>query len=240
MYKGYKICVIAPCYNEEKKIGLVVSRAKAVSYLDEVIIVDDGSTDQSKEVALSLKAHVISLNKVLGVGKALLTGMEYAKNHFDIIVIMAGNNKDNPDEIYRLLDPIVENRAVFVQGSRYLKGGALGGDMPLYRKLATRLHPFLFSLFVGKKVTESTNGFRAFKSNLLNDSQINLQQEWLEGYALEPYLYYKLIALGYPTTEVPVTKIYPSRKVGNTKMTPILDWWAILKPLFYLRLGVYR
>ncbi len=110
---------------------------------------------------------------------------------------MAGNNKDEPREIPRLLDAIVDGADLAI-GSRYLAGGAYGGDMPRYRKWATRLHPRLLSWACGKKLTESTNGFRAIRLSCLSDERINLNQKWLDGYALEIYLLYKMIRLGYP------------------------------------------
>ena len=240
MYRGLRFIVIAPCYNEEKKICEVVDRVKAIDLADEILVVDDGSTDRSALLSAQHGATVLSLEKVTGVGAALRVGIEYAKGKYDAIVIIAGNNKDEPKEIYRLLDPIADDKAVFVQGSRFLPTGGYGGAMPLYRKWATRLHPLLFSIVTGRRITESTNGFRAFRSSLLDDARIKLEQAWLNGYELEPYLYYKTITLGYPTREVPVTKIYPPKAVGYTKMKPITGWWSILRPLFLLRFGFRR
>jgi dolichol-phosphate mannosyltransferase len=240
MYRGLKIIVIAPCFNEEKKISPVVERVLATGIVDEMVVVDDGSTDNSARLAREKGATVLKMGKLVGVGAALRSGFEYARRKCDVIVVIAGNNKDEPKEIPALLDPIVDNKVVFVQGSRFLPGGAYGGAMPLYRKIATRLHPLLFSLATGKKVTESTNGFRAFRVEVLSDARINLAQEWLNEYELEPYLYYKVVTLGYPTAEVPVTKIYPPKKLGYTKMTPVFGWWSILRPLALLRLGLRR
>ncbi len=238
MYKDKKIIAIAPCYNEEVKIALVVQRVISSGYADEMVVVDDGSTDNSARVAEAAGAKVIKLPRMMGVGAALREGMQYAQSHADIIVILAGNNKDEPKEMGRLLDPIVDGTADFVQGSRFLGGGGYGGDMPFYRKIATRLHPMLFSLVTGRRVTESTNGFRAFKKEILRNPEIRLNQSWLDTYELEPYLYYKVITLGYRTAEAPVTKIYPPKNVGYTKMRPFVDWWNILKPLVFLKLGV--
>jgi hypothetical protein len=108
--------------------------------------------------------------------------------------------------------------------------------MPRYRRVATRLHPLLFSLVSGHWVTESTNGFRAIRTSVLADPRIDLSQSWLDHYELEPYLYLRAIQLGYRTTEVPVTKVYPPKKLGQTKMKPISGWWSILRPLVYLGL----
>ena len=236
MYKGLRVVLIAPVLNEEKKIGEVVRRAPR-DVVDEVLVVDDGSTDRSPDVARELGATVLPMGRVAGVGAALLAGFRWAKQHgFDVIVVIAGNNKDAPEEIPRLLDPIVEG-ADFVQGSRYLAGGQTGG-MPLYRQFATRLHPMLFSLSVGKRVSESTNGFRAFRTSLLDDARINLDQDWLQAYELEPYLYWKVIRLGYKTAEVPVTKIYPPKAIGYTKMPPITGWWSMMRPIVLLGLRI--
>ena len=153
---------------------------------------------------------------------------------------MAGNNKDAPEEIPLLLDPIAAGRADFVQGSRYLTPDAHFGEMPVYRKLATRIHPLLFSLAARRRVTESTNGFRAVHRRVLTDPRIVLAQSWLDEYELEPYLYLRTIQLGYRTVEVPVTKIYPPKQLGQTKMTPIVGWWSILRPLVYVGLGLKR
>ena len=121
-----------------------------------------------------------------------------------------------------------------MQGSRFLKGGYYE-KMPLYRLLATRyIYPFLFSFFSRSKITDCTNGFRAIKIDIFQDKRINLNQDWLNKYELEPYLFYKAIALGYKVKEVPVSKIYPPRKLGYSKMRPVIDWWSILKPIFLL------
>jgi dolichol-phosphate mannosyltransferase len=112
--------------------------------------------------------------------------------------------------------------------------------MPFYRKVATRVHPILMSFFTGTIVSDSTNGFRAFRLSIVSDPRINLDQNWLNGYELEPYLLFKAIKLGYKFTEVFVTKIYPPRNLGYTKMKPLVGWWSILKPVFYLGLGIKK
>ncbi len=241
MFDGKRIICIAPCYNELQKIDQVVSRVLRTGIVDEMLVVDDGSTDDSPETARAKGATILPLGSTLGVGVAIRKGIEYSlENQFDIIIVIAGNNKDEPDEIVSLLTPIVKENYDFVQGSRFMKGGGYG-EMPFYRIVATRfVHPILFSLFTGKRVTESTNGFRAFKASLFQDKRINLWQKWLDEYELEPYLYFKAIKLGYRTTEVPVTKIYPPKKMGYTKMKPIVGWWSILRPIILLGFGLKK
>lgn len=231
---------IAPVLDEERKIGEVVRRIPR-DVVDEILVVDDGSVDRSAEVAKSEGAEVLSLGATLGVGAALRAGygQALARGH-DVAVVLAGNNKDSPEEIPRLLDPIAAGQADFVQGSRYLKANADFGEMPVYRRIATRLHPLLFSLVAHQRVTDSTNGFRAVHRRVLEDPRLDLAASWLDEYELEPYLFVRAIRMGYGVQEVPVTKRYPPRELGQTKMKPITGWWSILRPLVLLGLGLRK
>lgn len=240
MYRGLSVIAMAPVLDEEQKIGAVVRRTPR-DVVDEMLVIDDGCTDRSPEVARELGASVLPMGRTVGVGAALRAGYAYAaRRGYDVAVVMAGNNKDSPEEIPLLLDPIADGRADFVQGSRWLKRGANFGEMPLYRRIATRVHPLLFSLAARRRVTESTNGFRAVRRQVLTDPRLNLDQRWLDEYELEPYLYLRAIQLGYRTAEVPVTKVYPPREMGQTKMKPVTGWWSILRPIVYLGLGLKR
>jgi dolichol-phosphate mannosyltransferase len=232
--------MIAPAYNEGLKIGEVVRRCPRDA-VDEILVVDDGSTDNTAEAARAAGARVISLGRVAGVGVAIRRGLEVARHEsFDVAVVIAGNNKDDPTEVVRLLDPICERGFDFVMGSRFLAGGFYGGDMPAYRKFAVRVHPFLVGLMCGRRITESTNGYRAIHTAVLADPRINLYQSWLDHYELEVYLLMRVLQLGYRTCEVPVSKTYPRRDLGYTKMRPVVDWWKMLRPIFIVGLGMRR
>ncbi|HLF18291.1 MAG TPA: glycosyltransferase family 2 protein [Candidatus Omnitrophota bacterium] len=241
-----KVLVSPVAFNENVKLKSAIQRflKTPVRAKADYLIVDDASTDGTTDVIRSFAAQGVATIRHearQGVGAAIRSAINYAReHHYEALVIMAGNDKDNPDEIPRLIDPILNDGYDFVQGSRYLAQGGVGGDMPAYRKWATKLHPFLMSCFTGKKLTDTTNGFRAFRLSLFDDKNINVGQSWLDHYELEPYILFKAIKLGYKFKEAPVTKIYPPRKLGYTKMKPIVGWWSILKPVFYLGFGLKK
>jgi len=240
MHKSRTVMLIAPAFNEAGKIGEVVRRTPR-DIVDTILVVDDGSTDGTAAAARREGAEVVSLGRVCGVGAAIRRGFDEARRRdIEIAVVIAGNNKDAPEEITRLLDPICDEGYDFVIGSRFLAGGRYGGDMPFYRQVATRFHPLLVSLFCGRRVTESSNGYRAVRVAALDDPRIDLDRRWLDGYQLEVYLMMKLLKLGYRTAEAPVSKIYPPKAAGNTKMRPVLDWWQMLAPIFVVGLGLER
>ncbi len=232
-----RVLVAAFCYNEHVKIERTVSRFPKERPYD-VVVMDDGSTDDSSARVERLGVKVLRHAQRRGVGAAIQTVNRYAiQNNYDVVVHMAGNDKDDPLLIPRLVAPI-EKGADYVQGSRYLAGGGFG-NMPRYRVLATRyVHPLLFSLVSGQRITDSTNGFRAYRVALLHDPRINLEQPWLRQYELEPYFFCKAIRLGYKVVEVPVTKFYPPKAEGYTKMAPLTGWWSILRPLVFLGLRI--
>jgi dolichol-phosphate mannosyltransferase len=233
-----RVLVSLFAYNEGDKLRLTLDRFPAGRSYD-VLVVDDGSTDGSLEGVEQRGFKLIRNLHNEGLGASIRKAFRYAlENGYDCIVIMAGNGKDDPNEIGRLLWPIANDGCDFVQGSRFLKGGAYG-NMPFYRLLATRyVHPLVFSTLSGTLVTESTNGFRAFKTSILRDPRIDWGQSWLDQYELEQYLHFKVATLGYARAEVPVSKIYPSKGRGYTKVKAFTGWWSMLKPLVYLAMGI--
>jgi dolichol-phosphate mannosyltransferase len=226
-------------YNEGEKIRRTLSRHPSDRAYD-LLVHDDGSTDGALD-GVSPGVIVLRNPTNQGIGSAMKRVFQYALDHdYDVLVIQAGNDKDDPLEIPSLLAPLENGTADFVQGSRYLGGGGFG-NMPSYRVFATRfVHPLIFSLAARKRVTESTNGFRAFRAAILRDPRIDWRQDWLDRYELEPYLMLKAIRLGYRHTEVAVTKVYPPHQLGYTKMRPVVDWWSIMRPVVYLGLGLKK
>ena len=231
-----RIVAIPIAFNEAHAIGRVIDRLHQVPGVD-VAVVDDGSTDGTASVIRRHGARAIAWPVQRGAGAAIRAGYAWARAHgYDICVILSGNDKDRPAEIPTLVGPIVSGAADLVQGSRFLPGGAYR-HMPRYRHVACRyVHAVLFSLAAGRRLTDTTNGFRALRLSALDDDDLDLDQSWLDTYDLEPYLLLRLIRLGYAVLEVPVTKVYPQPGAPYTKMRAIIDWWSIVRPVVLLGL----
>jgi dolichol-phosphate mannosyltransferase len=236
-----RVICIAPAWNEGSRIARVVTRVPA-EHVETSLVVDDGSTDDTAAVAERSGATVIRNDRNRGVGAAIRAGLDHAREKgYEIAVIVSGGGKTPPEQISRLLEPILNGDADLAQGSRYTGGGEFI-RMPLTRRWGTRAYTALFSLFVGRRVTDASSGFRAIRLTLLDDIRINLGQEWLDRYELEPYLLFKAISLGHRVVEVPVTIEYPAATEGvaYTKMRAVLDWWRIFRPVLFLVLGIKK
>jgi len=244
--KTPKIGVVIPIYGESDSICWVLSRVRKGSVDTICLVVDipqkrvmDRIRESARQSGITI--HIIKNRHRTGIGSSLRQGLEYlAETGHDIAVIMAGNGKDDPAEIDRVLAPVVRGECDYVQGSRYLPGSNRT-RMPLVRRVFNRLYPFIWTLLAGRRCTDVTNGFRCYKLLILRDRGINLNQSWLAGYALEYYLHYKVLALGYRVKEVPVSKTYPfGNRGGYSKIQPLKDWWPIVSPLILLFLGVRK
>jgi len=235
-----RVACIAPAWNEENRIAAVVEAVPS-GVVEETIVVDDGSTDQTGERARAAGATVL-VGAHRGVGAAIRLGIDYAIEHgFDVVVVVSGAGKTPPGQIPQLIAPVLAGTADFAQGSRYTDGGQFL-RMTLLRKIGTRGYTFLFSLLVGRRVTDASSGFRAIRLSLLSDKRINLWQSWLDGYELEPYLLFQALRLRHRVVEVPVTIEYPDviRGQAYTKMRAWTDWYRIFRPVLYLALGLKR
>ncbi len=234
-----RIVAIAPVFNEKGKIGRTVAKVPR-DKVAEVVVVSDASDDGSDEEARAAGATVLRHETTLGVGAAIRTGLKYGvEKGYDVLVVMAGNDKDDPTEIPKLVAPVLERGVDYVQGSRYAKGGEYG-KMPLHRLILTRMYPWLVRLVTGFPITDATNGFRAISPKFLKDPRVNMDQEWLNRGELEYYLQLKALTLDFKFEEVPVRKIYPdlSAYKNYTKIKPVYDWIRNLRPIFYLTFGL--
>jgi len=224
-------------YDEERTIGDVLSRFDP-AVLDDVVVIDDGSIDKTPEIVAQAGVTLIRHQNNRGVGAAIKSLIRHALDHgYDVIVLMAGNGKDDPRQIPGLLAPILNEGYDYVQGSRYLPGG--GTDhLPLQRAVLIHLLAQFYRLLTGFPSTDPSNGFRAYKLSLLSDPRLDIWQDWLDDYGLEHYLNYLVLRLGYRVKEVPVSKTYPGEHgVRYSHVRPVVDWWKSVRPIFYLRFG---
>jgi len=235
--------VIIPVW-QNKEISSVLQKFEKDYVTEVIVVIDEGTEVYIQEVSesadkISEQLTILENPQRLGIGNAIRMGLNYAKSkNYDIAVVMAGNGKDNPEEIPTLIQAIEEGND-YVQGSRFLKGGSSKG-IPLGRKLLVKFWPVFWTILTLKKQTEVTNGFRAYRLSLLDNPKINLDQEWLNGYALEYYIHYKFVTdKKIKHIEVPVSKIYGDKK-DYTKIKPLKNFKEIALPPILLKLRIKK
>jgi len=228
-----------PVYNEAPRIRRLVGKLRE-GLADRFLAINDGSTDDGPEILRSHGIEVLDQPRQ-GIGACIKRTVAYAReNGFDILVLMAGNDKDDPREIPKLVAPITEDGAVYVQGSRFLPGGS-SPNLPRFRRQSIRLLSLLFSIYTRRRCTDLTNGFRAYRLSLLDDPRIDIWQSWLDTYEYEYYVHFKAYTLGYEVREIPVTKAYPTDpNESYSKIQPVKGWWLMLRPLLFLALRIKK
>jgi glycosyltransferase involved in cell wall biosynthesis len=224
---GDKILVIIPAYNEEKKIASVIRGVKDHLPLAKILIVDDGSNDKTRCVALEADAQVLSHPINLGYGAALQTGYKFAlEKGYEAIVQMDGDGQHDPSFVPELLGVIQRGEADIVIGSRFLKANStiLAGKIyqaPFVRRLGMRVFGTITSLVIQQKVTDSTSGYQAMNRRVL---------EWVSSDKF-PWDYpdadviIMLHRAGFRIKEVPV------RMFENQGRKSMHSGW---KPLYYV------
>jgi dolichol-phosphate mannosyltransferase len=231
-------------WRDPKILGVIQRFDKP--YVNEIVLIADepgpGLLDRLNALGrrLPVRLKVIVNPRRMGVGFGIRQAVKYCQDSgYKFIVLMAGNGKDSPSEIPRFTRALAKGYD-YVQGSRFVRGGK-ADSTPFLRAVFNRIWPLIWSLLVGKRLTEVTNGFRAYDMRILLDKRIRLDQRWLDNYALEYYLHYRALTCGYRYCEVPVAKIYPwSHKGGYSKIRPFRDWKDVLLPPILLRLGLRR
>jgi glycosyltransferase involved in cell wall biosynthesis len=215
------VCVI-PELNEESTISKVVQGAK--KYCDSVIVVDDGSTDETAVKAREAGAKVIEHIVTLGTGAALLTGFKAAlKAGAEVLLTMDGDGQHDPEDAPRLLKPILDGEADMVIGSRFL-GEPKG--MPFHKRVGNKMLSALTSIVCGRKITDSQSGFRAYSRKVLETVMHEAPD-----YAWASEILTLACEKGFRVKEVPIKTIYFKRRFRGAS---ILDgakiFYETLKP----------
>lgn len=168
-----KIIAIIPAYNEEQTIKDVVATVE--KKVDRVIVVNDGSIDQTARLAQGAGAEVYNHFLNRGLGAALATGFEAAlKQEGDIIITFDADGQHRPEDISRLIEPILRNEAEVTIGSRFLERR----PMPLKRRIYNLVANSITYLLFGFRVSDSQSGLRAFKKEALK--KIKIQSDRME------------------------------------------------------------
>ena len=221
-----KISVVIPTLNEEEAIGEVVGAIPA-DHVHEIIVVDNGSTDNTRKNATIAGARVV-LESRRGYGAACLAGAKAAAA--DIIVFLDGDRSDDPAQLETIAGPVVADRADLVIGSR-LKGVLAKGAMPLHGRLGNRFMVSLLRLLYGVEITD-IGSFRAIKAQTLFD--LNMEQ-MTYGWPVEMVV--KAARKGLRLQSVPIhyrKRIGCSKVTGTLKGTILATYYMFLVPLKYL------
>ena len=233
------VAVVIPALNEAGKIGRVLDKMAGDSRF-EAIVVDDGSTDGTGDEARRHGAAVVVRHEQrTGVGGAIRDGWHVGlERQRPYLALLSGDDQHEPSELGPALDRLLASGADYVQGSRWMPGGRVLGPAG-GRGIGTQFYSAVFSVLTGRRVTDATNGFRIFRREVLDDERIDIDQEWLTSYDLEPYVLFKAIRCGYTVIEVPCTVRYHTVE-SNTKMRGMRDWWRLFRPALLLRVGAKR
>jgi glycosyltransferase involved in cell wall biosynthesis len=215
------LSVIIPVFNEEQTVGNIIRRVKAVmeklGFKYEVIVVDDCSRDQSREISKKAGIRVYQLKEHMGKGYALRAGLAEAKGK--IVVTIDSDGSHRPEELPMLLAPVLKDQADLVIGSRYLVQKPVAA-----RKLnafGVRLFNFLIRLFTKTAVSDSQSGYRVMKSTVLKGMSLKSDE-----YEIESEMLVKTARRGFRVMELPIT--FEQRTYGRSRLDPLVDGFKIL------------
>ncbi|MEM2981364.1 MAG: glycosyltransferase family 2 protein [Thermoproteota archaeon] len=230
-FKHFIVACI-PAFNEERTIAGVV--IKAMRHVDKVIVCDDGSTDLTGEIAEKLGAEVVKHERNQGYGAALSTLFKKAREmNADILVMVDADGQHNPDDIPKLLTPIINGEADIVIGSRFI--GKAKEEIPGYRKAGIKVITGIAKTASYNNITDAQSGFRAYNRKAIERIRISET-----GMGASTEILIKAKEHGLRITEVPV-KIKYSK--GSSTQNPIfhgvdvilstVKYMSIRRPLLF-------
>lgn len=202
-----KSVAVIPVYNEAKTIRQV---AKATEkFVDKVIVVDDGSTDESAAEARKTNAEVIALPKNSGKAQALKTAFSRCKG-YDVVIMLDGDAQHPPEEIPSLIKCIESNDLCI--GSRFYSDCS---TMPFASKFSNRIASLFISFLAGQKITDPQSGFRAMRLEKLEKLELKAER-----YAIEHIMILESARKKFKIVEVPIPCVYGEEKSG---IKPVRD-----------------
>jgi glycosyltransferase involved in cell wall biosynthesis len=218
----HKIFAVIPCLNEGQFISDIVTRAR--KYADVVIVIDDGSTDNTAEAAEKAGAKVIKHKARRGAGVATRSAFEAAKKYnADVLVTLDGDGQHNPDEIPQVLAPILRGEADLVIGSRFLLKNVK--KAPKYRKFGIDVITWLYNFGSKVKVSDSQSCFRAHSRRLIE--AINITEN---GFGFSVQVLIQARRKNFVIREVPVSCIY---HLQGSSLNPVAHGlgvaWGVVK-----------
>lgn len=218
---GDKTLVIVPAYNEEESIKKVVETIYEQNPTCDVVVVNDGSKDNTSEEARKTKAIVLDLPSNLGIGGAVQSGYLYAyKNDYDIAIQIDGDGQHKPIYIKQMREIISNGEADMVIGSRFVKKTAY--KQTFMRMLGINITSKIIEIFTKKRIYDTTSGYRAVNKSII--------KEFVESYPYdfpEPVTNMKMILQGKEIKEIPVEM--EQRTTGTSFITPIKSISYMLK-----------
>ena len=216
-----RILAIVPALNEVDNIGPVVRNLITTSPWLDVLVIDDGSTDQTAEVARANGAKVISLPVNLGIGGAVQTGFLYAlRNDYDVALQVDGDGQHRGEEIKKLVDPVLLGEADVTIGSRFLEKTSYKSAWP--RRLGIYLLSKTLQSVVRKNFTDPTSGFRAYNQKALRIVSAHYSTDYPEPDAIVTLLKNRLRVI-----EISVEM--DARLSGSSSITPFKSGYYMFK-----------
>ncbi|HSC90727.1 MAG TPA: glycosyltransferase family 2 protein [Gaiellaceae bacterium] len=223
---------IVPAHDEEDAIGAVVRDILVFDPDLEVVVVDDGSGDRTAAVAAEAGARVVRLPFNLGIGGAVQTGFRFAlEQGFDLAVRLDGDGQHDPEQLPRLLEPVLAGEADIAVGSRFV--GEPGWRSPLARRIGIRFFAWLVSRIVGQRVTDTTSGFQACNRKAIRLFAADYPHDYPEVEATVMVHRHRLRLV-----EVPVTM--RERETGESSITALRSIYYAVKVSLALFVGLFR
>mgnify|MGYP001573605290 CR=1 FL=1 len=211
-----QICVVIPTYNESKAIASLVEKIRQQEL--EVVVVDDGSGDNTSGIASDNGAIVLRNLTNQGKGASLVRGFQYALSRdFDAVITMDGDGQHLPEEIPYFIGLATHSNSGILIGNRMSKIT----NMPYMRVLANKLMSWLISFAAGQSIPDTQCGFRLIKKEVLK--KINLKTS---KYETESEIIIKASRLGFKIKSVPIKTVYEGEK---SQINPIIDTLRFIK-----------